>query len=62
MKILVTGGGGYAGSNIVFDLLKHNHRVIAVDNLSKGIAGIQAIPNSVRFQFVEADMLDWKPP
>lgn len=34
MKILVTGGTGYIGSHIVVDLLKADHEVVIVDNLS----------------------------
>ncbi|PIT90778.1 MAG: UDP-glucose 4-epimerase [Candidatus Komeilibacteria bacterium CG10_big_fil_rev_8_21_14_0_10_41_13] len=36
MKILVTGGAGFIGSHLVDKLVKHNHRVIVVDNLSTG--------------------------
>jgi UDP-glucose-4-epimerase GalE len=35
-KILVTGGAGYIGSHTVYHLLKEQHDVIVVDNLSKG--------------------------
>lgn len=34
MKILVTGGTGYIGSHVVVDLLKEDHEVVIVDNLS----------------------------
>ena len=36
MKILVTGGAGFIGSNLVDELIKKNHQVIVVDNLSTG--------------------------
>jgi UDP-glucose 4-epimerase len=36
MKILVTGGAGFIGSNIVDVLIENNHEVIIVDNLSTG--------------------------
>lgn len=36
MKILVTGGAGFIGSCIVDMLLKENHRVSVIDNLSSG--------------------------
>ncbi|MFA5076203.1 MAG: NAD-dependent epimerase/dehydratase family protein [Patescibacteria group bacterium] len=36
MKILVTGGAGFIGSHIVDALIKQQHRVVVVDNLSTG--------------------------
>ena len=36
MKILVTGGAGFIGSNIVRELLKRNHTVVVFDNLATG--------------------------
>jgi len=35
-KILVTGGAGFIGSNIVDLLIENNYRVVVVDNLSSG--------------------------
>lgn len=66
MNILVTGGAGYAGSEICAHLLREGHRVTAVDNLSKGSAGIQgAAPYREEgysdFKLVEADILEWSP-
>jgi len=37
MKILVTGGAGFIGSNIVDALVEENHEVAIVDNLSTGL-------------------------
>ncbi len=34
MNILITGGAGYIGSHTIIELLKNNHEVIVVDNLS----------------------------
>ena len=34
MKILVTGGLGYIGSNMTLELLKLKNKVIVLDNLS----------------------------
>jgi UDP-glucose 4-epimerase len=36
MKILVTGGAGFIGSHLVDQLVKLNHQVIVVDDLSSG--------------------------
>ncbi len=36
MKILVTGGAGFIGSNVVDALVEQNHRVVIVDDLSSG--------------------------
>jgi UDP-glucose 4-epimerase len=36
MKILITGGAGFIGSNVADVLLKKGHNVVIVDNLSSG--------------------------
>jgi UDP-glucose 4-epimerase len=36
MNVLVTGGAGYIGSHAVKQLIEAGHRVVAVDNLSRG--------------------------
>ena len=36
MNILVTGGAGFIGSQIVDAYIYNNHHVVVVDNLSKG--------------------------
>jgi len=36
MEVLVTGGAGFIGSNIVDGLIEEDHKVIVVDNLSSG--------------------------
>ena len=37
MKILVTGGAGFIGSNLVDALIGLGHEVVVVDNLSSGL-------------------------
>jgi UDP-glucose 4-epimerase len=56
MKILVTGGAGYIGSVIVERLLKQNHEVSVLDNLSKGHKG--ALSSGANF--FEGDLGDRK--
>ncbi len=36
MKVLVTGGAGFIGSNLVEELVKRHHEVIVLDNLEAG--------------------------
>ena len=36
MKMLVTGGAGFIGTNLIKRLLKDGHEVISVDNYSTG--------------------------
>jgi UDP-glucose 4-epimerase len=37
MKILVTGGNGFIGSNLIEKLLKEGHQVVSLDDLSTGL-------------------------
>lgn len=37
MNILVTGGAGFVGTNLIKKLLQKNHQVISVDNYSTGL-------------------------
>ena len=36
MKVLVTGGAGFVGTNLIKRLLKDGHRVVSLDNYSTG--------------------------
>ena len=36
MKMLVTGGCGFVGTNLIKQLLKDGHEVVSVDNYSTG--------------------------
>ena len=37
MRVLVTGGAGFVGTNLVKRLLKDGHEVISVDNYSRSL-------------------------
>lgn len=54
MTVLVTGGAGYIGSHMVWELLDHGEEVVVVDNLSTGFAW--AVPAGV--PFVQGDVGD----
>lgn len=47
MKVLVTGGAGFIGSNLVKDLLAQGHNVTILDNLSTGSK--ENLENGVQF-------------
>lgn len=56
MSVLVTGGAGYIGSHMVWELLGRGEDVVVLDNLSTGIRAIV----SDQAQFVEGDAGDSK--
>jgi UDP-glucose 4-epimerase len=59
MRILVTGGAGFIGSNLVDILMEQNHEVTIIDNLSVGKASnIEHHLANDRFHFVNASILN----
>lgn len=57
MKILVTGGAGFIGSNLCERLLDEGHTVLCVDNLITGsIENIQAFIDHPHFTFLQHDV------
>jgi len=63
MRILVTGGAGFIGSNLVEALLKDNRVafVRVLDNLSTGfLKNIEPYMSDPRFEFLEGDIRDFE--
>lgn len=57
-RVLVTGGAGYIGSELVRRLLADGHQVRVVDNLSFGGEAILELLDHHRFEFIKADVRD----
>jgi nucleoside-diphosphate-sugar epimerase len=57
--ILVTGGAGYIGSQLVPQLLQRGYRVKVVDRLLYGDAGLRAVRAHPNFELVVADFRDF---
>lgn len=59
MKVFVTGGAGFIGSQLCDRFLSLGHEVIAIDNLILGRREfLKDAMSSPRFRFVEADLVD----
>jgi len=57
LKIVVTGGAGFIGSNLCARLLSEGHSVLCVDNLLTGSTqNIEAIRNHPNFTFLHHDV------
>lgn len=57
MRILVTGGAGFLGSNLVARLLEEDHEVVVIDNLSMGrIENLAPFNDDPGFRFVRDDV------
>lgn len=54
MKVLVTGGSGFIGSNIVKLLLDNNYKITVLDDLSSGYqVNIQPFIDSKSVEFIQ---------
>ncbi len=64
MKVLVTGGAGFIGSNIVFELVKRGFEAFIVDNLRTGNErSLDGVLDSVKgFQVLRREMPSLSPP
>lgn len=63
MNILVTGGAGFIGSNLVEKLLSDNRVTLVrvLDNLATGsLENIEGFTGTPKFQFIEGDIRDYK--
>jgi UDP-glucose 4-epimerase len=59
MRILVTGGAGFIGSHLCERLIQMGHQVVALDDLSTGVASnLHGLQESSGFQLVEGSILD----
>ena len=57
MKIVVTGGAGFIGSNLCARLIDEGHDVLCVDNLLTGSTqNIEALRNNSHFTFIQHDV------
>lgn len=64
MNILITGGAGFIGSNLVEKLLTEERVsfVRVLDNLATGsLKNIEAYFKHPKFEFLEGDIRDFKP-
>lgn len=59
MKVVITGGAGFIGSNLSELLLEKGHEVIAVDNLITGSEqNIQQLSSNSSFKFIRHDIVN----
>lgn len=59
MNILVTGGAGLIGSHLTESLLKLDHKVTVIDNLTTGeMNNLSAVSSHPNLAFIQGDILD----
>lgn len=57
--VIVTGGAGFIGSNLVKTLIQKNNHVTVIDNFSTGsINTLKGIKNNKKLKIIKADILD----
>ena len=58
-RVLVTGGAGFIGSNLIPELLKKGYAVVAVDNLCSGnLQNLNGVLDNPDFTFISGDIRD----
>lgn len=62
MKLLVTGGAGFIGSNFVYYILEHHpdYQIVNLDKLTYAgnLENLKGIENSTQYRFVRGDVVD----
>lgn len=59
MKILITGGAGFIGSNLTEHFLSKNYRVVCLDNFSTGhYHNVQEFQKNPNYKLIEGDIRD----
>lgn len=62
MKVLVTGGAGFIGSNFVFHMLNkyHDYQIVCLDLLTYAgnLSTLEPVMNNSNFRFVKGDITD----
>ena len=53
MKILITGGAGFIGSNLALSLISKGHEVVVLDNLSEQIHGADPATGSPLYRSIQ---------
>jgi len=59
LKILVTGGNGFIGTNLIERLVREGHRVYSLDDLSTGYKENEVDGCEYRYGDIE-QLLHWK--
>ena len=56
MKVLVTGGAGFVGSNLVSDLVRENNEVFVLDNLHSGnVLNIDSLMDRIQLKVLDTE-------
>ncbi len=58
MRILITGGAGYIGSELIEHLLRDGHKVVAMDNLMYDATSLLRYTIHPNFNFIKADVVN----